>query len=161
MAKRVRLAEDERPRDSMKSLFAIVLLGIFPQTVLPQHIRTAGKPVASVHRYGPNGWEGWTLNYVLPDIRPGDRLPMKLVLAHNGHIVRRIPGDLFISNWIFVAGGKQVAYETGPLHFAMTCVLLDTRTGKRLASYDCEYVELPVDAPDWLEQLEASTVSDN
>lgn len=80
---------------------------------------------------------------------------MKLVLARNGRIVRRISDGPFIWRWIFIAGGKQVAYETGPLHFSMTCVLLDNQTGKRLADYDC-FGALPADAPDWLKQLEAS-----
>jgi hypothetical protein len=48
-----------------------------------------------------------------------------------------------------------VAYETGPFHFGMTCVLADVKTGRRMGSVDC-YHELPPDAPDWVQALEAS-----
>jgi hypothetical protein len=94
------------------------------------------------------------LNYTIPD-HPGETFPMKLVLARNGRIMREISDGPFIWRWIFIARGRQVAYETGPLHFSMTCVLADTQTGKRLADYDC-FGKLPKDAPAWLEQLEAS-----
>jgi hypothetical protein len=138
----------------MRTELAIAILALSGTAAPCQLKRGAEKPTESQHRRGPNGWEGWTLNDTLPD-RPGETFPVKLVLAHNGRVVRQISDGPFIWRWIFIAGGKQVAYETGPLHFSMTCVLLETQTGKRLADHDC-FGELPPNAPDWLEQLEAS-----
>jgi len=51
-----------------------------------------------------------------------------LVLARNGHRLRRIEGEPIIWKWMFWADGRQVAYETGPLHFGMSCVLADVKT---------------------------------
>src|SRR5579871_1910371 len=138
----------------MNRALAFPILAFFPAVALPQQTKELEKPVESEHRHGPNGWDGWTLNYTIPD-HPGERFPMTLVLAQNGRIVRRIEDGPFIWRWMFVAEGHRVAYETGPLHFSATCVLIDTKTGKRLDDYDC-WQELPSDAPDWVKQLEAS-----
>ena len=54
---------------------------------------------------------------------------------------------------MFQNDGKQVAYESGPLHFSMTCVLADVATGRQVGTYDC-FGELPADAPAWVESLE-------
>ena len=136
-----------------KSLALTVFL--FSGTIgLSQRIPTVGQPVESEHRHGPGGWEGWTLNYAITGY-PGEKFPTTLVLAQHNRVVRRITDEPFIWRWIFLDEGRRVAYETGPLHFAMTCVLLDIQSGKRLGSYDC-YGEMPSGAPAWLKQLEAS-----
>jgi len=106
----------------------------------------------SAHRQGPHQLEGWTLNSSIPD-HPGEKFPFTLVLARRGHIIRRISGDPFVWNWLFWADGSQVAYESGPLHFSMSCVLADISTGRQLARYDC-YTDLPADAPAWVKALE-------
>jgi hypothetical protein len=120
-------------------IFLLVASAAYPQTV-PRK-----RPTDSQHRNGPDGLEGWTLNYTIPD-RPGQQYPEVLVLARRGGIIRRIPGSPFVWNWIFWAGGRQIAYETGPLHFGMLCTLADIPTRRELASYDC-FHGLPADAP--------------
>lgn len=76
----------------------------------------------SPHRRGPHGLEGWTL---LASIDNQDELPMTLVIARNKRVVQTFPGDAFVWKWIFVNDGRQVAHETGPLHFAIACVPAD------------------------------------
>jgi hypothetical protein len=110
------------------------------------------QPTQSEHRAGPDGLEGWTLNYTIPD-RPNERFPMNLVIARKGQVLRRIEGNGFVWNWIFWANGTQVAYESGPLHFGLQCALADVHTGKRVANYDC-FHGVPNDAPAWLKALE-------
>ncbi len=120
----------------------------------PQAKSQDEKPVESEHRQGPNGWEGWTLLSSIPDDAT-QRYAFTLVLAHNGKVVRRFDGDPFVWEWIFWADGKQVAYESGPLHFGMNCILADIETGRQLGSVDC-YHELPDNAPDWAVKLESA-----
>lgn len=110
------------------------------------------KPTESEHRRGPNGYEGWTLNSALPE-QPSERLPWMLVIARKGRVIRRIKGDPFVWNWIFWANGKQVAYESGPLHFGLSCMLADVKTGRVLESFDC-FHGIPDNAPGWLRALE-------
>lgn len=107
----------------------------------------------SVHRPGPHGLEGWTLNGPLPD-GPEDKYPFILVIARDGREIQRFNGSAFVWKWMFVDDGRHVAYESGPLHFGMTCILADLETGHELETYDC-YQELPADAPQWVEALEA------
>ena len=81
-------------------------------------------------------------------------LPVELILARNGRIVRYIQHQSFIWRWMYLHDGRQVAYETGPLHFSMMCVLVDIGSGKRLADFDC-FPQLPDNAPEWVRLLEA------
>jgi len=134
-------------------LLYILLTFFLASTASPQTVPTQEQPTESPHRNGPDGLEGWTLNYTIPE-RPGEQYPEVLVLARRGRIIRRIPGSPFVWNWIFWAGGRQIAYETGPLHFGMRCTLADIPTGRELASYDC-FHELPADAPEWEKALQA------
>lgn len=106
----------------------------------------------SAHRMGPHGLEGWTL---LVPIENQGQLPMTLVIARHKRIVHKFPGDGFVWSWIFLNDGRQVAYESGPLHFAMSCVLANIRTGKEQARLDCFSEPLPKNAPTWVKQLEA------
>lgn len=53
---------------------------------------------------------------------------------------------------MFWESGKQVAYETGSLHFNMACRLIDIASGRQLASLDC-YRDLAEDAPEWAKAL--------
>jgi hypothetical protein len=129
-------------------IFLLAVSAAYPQTV-----PTTERPTESQHRCGPDGLEGWTLNYTIPD-RPGQQYPEVLVLARRGRIIRRITGSPFVWNWIFWAGGQQIAYETGPLHFGMLCTLADIPTGRELANYDC-FHGLPASAPEWEKALQA------
>ena len=114
-----------------------------------------GQPTESEHLRAPNGLEGWTLDYPVDGHPPDEKYPMTLVIARNGHVLHRIDGEPFVWKWIFWAGGRQVAYEAAPFHFSLDCVLADSVTGRRLASFDC-FHGLPADAPDWLKALEDS-----
>ena len=130
-------------------LLAILLFAVAASAQAPPPPK---QPTQSELRAGPDGLEGWTLNYTIPD-HPNERFPMTLVIGRKGHILRKIEGDGFVWNWIFWADGKQVAYESGPLHFGLVCILADVATEKQLASYDC-FHGIPEHAPDWLKALE-------
>jgi hypothetical protein len=130
---------------------ALTILSLAPE-VQPQAGQTAEAPTESEHRRGPNGLEGWTLNYPFPD-RPEDRYPRTLVVSRHGRILHRFVGQHYVWNWIFWANGRQVAYEDGPPHFAMRCILADVATARELANVDC-FGELPGNAPRWLTTLE-------
>jgi hypothetical protein len=110
------------------------------------------QPEESAHHRGPHGLEGWTLNSSIPD-RPNEKFPFTLMLSRKGKIIRQISGDPFVWNWIFWADGRQIAYESGPLHFSMQCILVDIATGRQLAKYDC-WAPLPENAPNWAKALE-------
>lgn len=134
------------------SWFAILAaVVLFPPT-LAQTTLSDDKPTESERVRGPNGMEGWTLNGPIPD-RPNEKFPFTLVIARNGRVIRKIEGDPFIWNWMFWSDGRQVAYESGPLHFGLWCTLADVKTGRQLSSYDC-FHGIPENAPDWLKALE-------
>ena len=145
----------------MKSAITLALLvaGSMCVLALPQDkAKAQGHPersdglTPSKHRPGPRGLEGWTLEGPIPD-DPQGKYPFVLVIARNGREIRRFEGDAFVWKWTFVADGRQVAYESGPLHFSLACILAEVSTGRRLATYDC-YRELPEDAPEWVTALE-------
>jgi len=96
--------------------------------------------------------EGWTLDSPIPD-HPVETFPFTLVIARKGRVLRKIDGDPFVWRWIFWNNGREVAYESGPLHFGLQCILASVATGKQLASYDC-FHGVPDNAPDWLKALE-------
>jgi hypothetical protein len=110
-------------------------------------------PVASAHVAGPHGLEGWTLNSPLPDDSTHERYPFTLVIARNGRALRKIPGSAFVWHWIFWNDGRQVAYESGPLHFGMSCNLYDLASGRDVESVDC-WRGIPDKSPAWLVALE-------
>jgi hypothetical protein len=85
---------------------------------------------------------------------PEGTYPFFLVIARNGREIRRFQGRSFVWKWMFMADGHQVAYESGPLHFSMSCILADVETGRLLRTYDC-YRDLPNDAPVWVRTFEA------
>lgn len=136
-------------------LLIACMLGISAPSQDKHHSKrsASGDLTPSEHRAGPHGLEGWTLEGPIPD-QPEDKYPFVLVIARNGREIRRFDGSAFVWKWMFAADGRQVAYESGPLHFSMTCVLADIETGRELETYDC-YSELPNDAPEWVRALEA------
>ena len=138
------------------AFFAIVIfassVSVLAQAPGPSTRET--KPTESEHTRGPHSLEGWTLNSPIPESNYGDeRFAFTLVLARNRHVLHRIQGEPIIWKWIFWSDGRQVAYETGPFHFGMSCVLIDVESGRKLNSLDCWH-ELPADAPDWAKALE-------
>lgn len=114
------------------------------------HTSLPNKPIESVHRAGPNGLEGWTESY---PFEHGQRYPTTLVISQRKHVIRRINGDPFVWRWMFWDDGKQVAYQTGSLHFNMRCTLVDIASGRELANDDC-YGDLAQDAPTWEKALQ-------
>lgn len=130
-----------------------ILLALALVAIVASQASRADKPTESVHVPGPDGLEGWTLNWPVPDSGYGDeRFAFTLVIARHSHVVRRILGEPIIWKWLFWAGGKQVAYKTGPFHFGETCLLTSLSDGRKLASYDC-YHDLPLATPDWVKAL--------
>src|ERR1700743_2455410 len=121
----------------MKALGYCVLLMVLlaGRHITAQTGASADASEESAHRQGPHGLEGWTLKSSIPD-RPGETYSFTLVLARRGQIVQRISGDPLVWRWMFWAAGRQVAYESGPLHFDLACVLADISTGHELARYD-------------------------
>lgn len=135
------------------SIFKVLGLIAILAVSSPLVSQTKNKPAESEHRTGPHGLEGWTLEWPWPDSSYGDeRFAFTLVLARNGHRIRRIGGAPIIWKWMFWADGRQVAYETGPLHFGMSCVLADAKTGRQLEILDC-YHKLPAHVPAWVTAL--------
>jgi hypothetical protein len=116
--------------------------------------QTPTEQIPSEHKSGPNGLEGWTLSGPIDD-QSDEKYPFTLILARNGQVIRRIDGDPFVWKWMFLEDGRRVAYESGPLHFSMTCILAEVNTGRKLAAYDC-FRELPSKAPAWVKTLEAN-----
>jgi hypothetical protein len=140
----------------MKAAICFGALPLFlAPTAIPQSAGTSDKPTPSEHRPGPHGLEGWTLDGPIPD-HPGEKFPFTLVIARHGCEIRRFPGEGFVWRWKFLSDGRQVAYESGPLHFSLVCILADIQTGKQLEIYDCFPNPLPADAPDWVKTLEAN-----
>jgi len=130
----------------MRHLLALSLFAMFCQS-------NANRPVPSPHVAGPNGLEGWTLNV---EVQKGEGpLPISLVIARKSRVVRQIDGSPFVWKWKFESDGELVAFESGPRHFSMTCLLVNLRTGKQIADYDC-FREPPQDAPAWVKELEAT-----
>jgi len=135
------------------STFGIVAAFLIAAAANPQTAPLPSNPTSSAHRAGPDGLEGWTLDSSIPD-RPDETFPFTLAIARKGHIIRKIDGDPFVWRWIFWNNGRQVAYESGPLHFGLQCTLASVATGKQLASYDC-FQGIPKNSPDWLKALDA------
>lgn len=139
----------------MRNLLAVPAILLVAGSLLGQSPKTADAPVESKHVAGPHGLEGWTLDSLLPGESTGDRYPFTLVIARNGKVIRKISDGPFVWRWIFWDEGRQIAYETGPLHFSMQCNLLDLATGRTVASFDC-WQGIPDNAPAWLDALESS-----
>jgi hypothetical protein len=138
----------------MRIAFRITLLVLLlsPCFAVSQSSSSADQAVESEHRRGPDGLEGWTLNESVPD-RPNEKFPMTLVIARKGRVIRKFDGSAFVWKWIFWDRGRSVAYEAGPFHFGLACILADVKTGKQLANFDC-FHGIPDDAPAWLNALE-------
>jgi hypothetical protein len=114
----------------------------------------AQHPQETAHVRGPKGLEGWKLTSVIETLENQGPLPTELILARNGRIIRHIKDEAFIWNWMFLPDGRRVAYETGPLHFSMNCVLLDIPSGRKIAVFDCFSSDREA-APAWVKTLES------
>ena len=139
----------------VKRLFVFAMLAAaFAAAAVAQDDHCTTKPKESAHVAGPHGLEGWTIDSALPGY--GDThecFSFTLVLARNGRVIRRRAASPILWHWIFWDDGKQVAIEEGPLHFEMSCVLEDLKSGRTVATYDC-YHMLPKDVPEWVKALE-------
>ena len=131
----------------------LTLFVIFAATIV-----TAAQ--ATAHRVGPQGLQGWLVREQVDSLESQGPLPTSLVIARNGKVVRRLSmahdGGPFYWNFFFLPGGRQVAFESGSLHFNLTCTLMDIETGKQLQSYDCFRESLPGNAPEWVKRLEST-----
>lgn len=112
-----------------------------------------GKAVASPHCKGPDGLDSWALLYRPSGNDPSsesDRVPLAIVVARDGHVLRRIRGNAILWEWFF-PDDQRIAFEDGPRHFVMVCRLLDLASGKVLAEYDCFHS--PPHPPAWVQRL--------
>lgn len=124
-------------------------------------ILAAATPLAAASRRlerieGPHGLAGW---HSLHRLENGNDVSETLTIARNGKVIRRIKGDPFVWRWLFRADGRGIAYETGPLHFSLACVLTDTDSGAELQRLDSfRYPEAPPPGgwPDWVVDLQSS-----
>ena len=134
-----------------------ILFLVFAALTYAQTAPSPDQPTESPHRHDPSGLESWTLNWPLPEeiSSSRDSYPTTLVIARGGKVIRRIEGDTFVWKWIFLKNGRQVAYETGPLHWDLHCILQDVTTGKLISSYNC-YRDIPKSAPQWVHALESA-----
>lgn len=136
-------------------LVVLALLPAFAIPLLAQAPTSVQQPVESEHIAGPNGLEGWKLNSRIPNGVNQDNYPFTLVIARNGRVLRKIKGNPFVWNWGFWNDGRQIVYESGPLHFGLECNLYDLRSGRTLKTIDC-FHGIPKNAPEWLVELEGS-----
>jgi hypothetical protein len=117
----------------------------------------AAWPVAageSEHVAGPGGLVGWKPAFLLDN---DNEVSDRLVIHRNGRLLHAIQGSPFIWRWMFRDDGKHIALESGPLHFGMACVLIDTDSGKELERLNCfTYPRNPPPGgwPAWLAELE-------
>jgi hypothetical protein len=111
----------------------------------------------SAHRKGPNGLEGWLVRKTVPAVKEQGPLPIELVIARNGHIIRRFSYKEygpFLWNFLFLPEGRSIAVEYGPLNFVETCSRINIATGRSIEDVDC--FQLPENAPDWATALAAA-----
>ena len=66
---------------------AVVVLAMVVQTFAQG---TREKPIQSAHVAGPGGLEGWTESVVIDEVKGQGPLPVALVIARHGKVVRRI-----------------------------------------------------------------------
>jgi hypothetical protein len=116
----------------------------------------AQSPRQTVHVRGPNGLEGWKLTSIIETLENQGPLPTELVLARRGRIIRHVKDEAFIWNWMFLPDGRHVAYETGPLHFGVDCVLLNIKNGRTVRALDCGNSHGGA-TPGWVKSLESHT----
>ncbi len=149
-----RLERDENRREHayMKTVMVVPLLISAASLAQPQQVELDSPPVQ-----GPHGLSGWIVSEAIPGLESQGPLPITLVLARNGHVFRRLSYGTLLWKWSFQNDGKWVAFEMGPLHFSLACVLSDTATGRQLASQDCYNKDLLAPSnPAWVRQLEAN-----
>jgi hypothetical protein len=106
---------------------------------------------------GPNGLVGWKVTFALEENQ--EEVSDSLVIARNGTRLRKVHGDPLIWSWMFLDDGKSIAFESGPLHFGMACVLLDIASGKELQRVDCFHYPDHAPAggwPAWITKLEGA-----
>ena len=140
----------------------IAILGSLLAAALPAFARTEKVRVTDRKLAPDKVTSGWFLAYPWPDQNEVSQrwriIPATLVLARHGHVIRRIEADTTFWSWSFWNGGKQVAYQTGPMHGETECVLADVATGHQVKTWTGDCRNAPDNAPDW---VKAATDSDN
>jgi hypothetical protein len=121
----------------MKHLFLVLPVFVATRSVpaVAQTDECTAAPQESNHVSGPHELEGWTLESSAPGSSYGNEcFSLELVLARNGHVIRRRKAEPIIWKWIFWNDGKELAIEEGPLHFGRWCVLEDLKTGRTITT---------------------------
>ena len=140
-------------RDSVRLGAGLIFLaaGLVPCSIAQKHERVQ----RDEKKVAPDGvTEGWVLTYDNPDPdRRWERLPLTLVVARRGKVVRRWEITT-VQSWVFWEGGREVAYEEGGLHGPGSCFLVSVRTGRRLEEYPAECDDPKEDAPGWVKLLQ-------
>ena len=103
-------------------------------------------------RTAPDGTVGWLAEYRVEAV--SYPIAGTLIVWRAGKIIQRFSTGQSFYSWTFYAGGKQVAYHTGPLHGELKshCELHDTGNGRLIAMWDGD-LGTENDRPAWTKQL--------
>jgi len=117
----------------------------------------AAAQIPGPHRPGPHGLSAWKISAPLPnpDGTPnpsGELTAYRLIIARNAHPILTITPDNLLWKWTFLADGRRLAYQSGPLHFSMGCYLVALPSGHRLAHFNCTDDQAP-NTPAWVKTL--------
>ena len=139
-------------------LAATTLLASFPLVAANLFAQTNDAITESTHVCGPHALSGWTASRIVPEAEAQGPLPIELVLAHQGRVIRRIEGSPFIWKWMFQDDGRTVVYEDGPLHYGIiTCYRVEIASGRLVSSFDCGNTPLNR-PPGWVTLLEPNLI---
>jgi len=89
---------------------------------------------------------GWLVEF--PNCCTSYPVPTLLVIYRSGKVVQRIGDGMMLYKWRFLDDGRRVAVSSGTVH-GMTGIhltLYDSRTGRRLKTWDGEETDVP---PAW------------
>ncbi len=89
---------------------------------------------------------GWPVE--TPNCCTSYPIPTTLVTYRSGRVIQRINDGMMIYKWQFLGRGQHVAVSSGTVHGmnGIHLSLYDSRTGKRLKTWDGNNGELP---PTW------------
>jgi hypothetical protein len=89
---------------------------------------------------------GWLVNF--KNCCTSYDVPLSLKVFRSGRVIRELGDGFMISEWHFLAGGREVVYHSGTVHgdTADHSTRVDVATGRELAVYQGVLDET---APDW------------
>jgi len=100
---------------------------------------------------------GWRAEQMFAPFEVGTNyayaIPLEIDVWRGGRVLRRFAGAQGIRNWIFLSGGDEVAFHTGPQHGQefFDCALFEVRNGKQTAHWSLDRQDYVV--PDWAKAL--------